>query len=75
MPSQPIRLRRALAELALFFLLRTALPAVYAMSQIERREWNRPAIVQVQTVRTRNRALYRRYALPSVPAFGYTTIL
>ena len=55
--------RKGLAELALFLFLRTALPAVYAMSQIERREWNRPAIVQVQTLRSRRRALDRRYGL------------
>ena len=58
-----LRLRKRLAEVALFLFLMTALPAVYAMSQIERRELNRTAIVQVYTRRSRNRALYRRYGI------------
>ena len=39
----------------------TVAPAVYAMSQVEQREVNRAAIVQVERLRRRRRALDRRY--------------
>jgi hypothetical protein len=71
MRSDGNKFKKGLAELALYLFLRTALPAVYAMSQIERREWNRPAIVQVYSVRYRRRALDRREGLAANVHFGY----
>ena len=67
-------IRKRLAELAVFFFLMTVAPAVYAMSQVERREINRAAIVQVERLRRRRRALDRRYGYLSmfdISASGY----
>ncbi|HWF43442.1 MAG TPA: hypothetical protein VG537_02260 [Candidatus Kapabacteria bacterium] len=55
--------RKKLAELALFFFLISVAPAVYAMSQVERREINRAPIVQMESFRRRQRALERRYGM------------
>ncbi|MFI5201752.1 MAG: hypothetical protein ACHQNE_05155 [Candidatus Kapaibacterium sp.] len=56
-----IRLRKSLAGAAMLVYLLTVSP-VYAMSEIERREIHRPAIVQTIAVRPRHRrALGRRY--------------
>ncbi len=55
-----IRLRKSLARAAMFVYLLTISP-VYAMAEIEHREMNRPAIVQMVSFRQRHRALDRHY--------------
>lgn len=63
-----MRVRGILAQVAMVVYLLTAAP-VLAMAEVERREINRPAIVQTIAIRERRRALDRRYGAPVVYRF------
>ena len=61
------RIKKVIAEAALFLFFMTAAPAVYAMAEIDTRDLRRAAVVQMVTIRQRRRALDRRH--------GYTNII
>jgi len=63
-----IPIRKWLAEAAMFIFLLTVSP-VYAMSEIESRESERPAVVQMAVLRERRRALDRRHGQPFIHAY------
>jgi hypothetical protein len=65
------RIRKLLAKAAMFVFLLTVSPTVYAMSEMESREMRRVAIVQMVTVRSRRRALDRRYGRTDIIKYKF----
>ena len=65
------RIRKLLAEAAMFVFLMTVSPAIYAMAEVESREIRRVAIVHVISLRERRRALARRYGLGIGPIYQF----